>query len=138
MSAALPFVAAGSTALSALSGFSAARSSKRQGEANARIEEMKTAEESRRLQREQMDIEAMSRATVAASGTTGEGSQALVLKDMKEEHARELKWLRTVGASNANLARQEGRNTSRQIIGQTISNIGSSSYSLYSMFGPKT
>lgn len=138
MASALPFVAAGSAVFNAVSGIRASRDARRQGEANAKMEEAKTAEEARRLQREQSDVEAMSRAAVAASGTTGQGSQALVLKDMKEEHARELKWLKTVGASNANLARREGRNASRQIIGQTISNIGSSSYSLYSMFGPKT
>ncbi len=129
---------AGSSLFNAMGSFSAASSARREGRLQAELEMAKTEEESRRMLREQNQIQSMTRAITGASGTTGTGSQSLYLKDMQEEQSRELNWLRKVGASNAASIRRQANAVASQHTMQGINSLVNAGMNAYSIFkGPK-
>lgn len=115
--------ATGSSVFNAFGAFSSASAAKREAKAQAKMEEMKTAEEARRMSVEQNQINSLTRAIMGASGTTGEGSQQIYLNDMMQEQARELDWLKTVGSYNASSIRRQGQAIAKQYQMQGINSL---------------
>ena len=94
-----------------IGGVSQARAGKREDAAakeNARMMELETAENARRLEAQQEENLGRARAMQHASGTTGEGSQQMVISGMQKEFGQELAWLKKSGASQAALERRRG------------------------------
>lgn len=109
------------TGLSLVQGMSAAKKqeaaaeeSRRLAQKNAANIEAETMEQKRREADAQKDVEAQTRARIAASGVTGAGSPKDYLDTMEAEHAKELDWLRKSGASRASIAKSEGNIAYRQ------------------------
>lgn len=75
--------------------------------------EAETAEEARRLELQQFDIEATTRARIAASGTVG-GSLEYSALLLETENTRELDWLKSAGKRRARIMTAEGKLTARR------------------------
>lgn len=124
------FAAAGAL-FNAFGAFSSASAAKREARAQAKMEELKTDEEARRMVREQEQVNSLTRAIIGASGTTGTGSQQAYLNDAMQEQTRELRWLRTVGAYNASSIRRQGNALAGQYQLQGISSLFQAGASLF-------
>lgn len=116
-------LAAGSTLFQAAGSFASASAAKNEANRQAALEMDKTHEEARRMQRESQQTQALTRAIMGASGTTGEGSQDFYLKDMQAEQTRQLQWLRKVGASNAESIRRQGNALAQQYTAQGVNQL---------------
>lgn len=113
MAVALPYIAVALAGVSAVQQVEAAGDAKRAARANARALEAETAEEARRLKKEQASQESKSRALAAASGGGGQ-SQTSFMESQKKEHANELDWLKRSGSSRASSARAGGSLAAKQ------------------------
>lgn len=104
-------------------------------EANAKLEEKQTAEEARRLSKEQGRVESSAKALAAAGGAKVSGSQSMFLSEMKAEHGKELAWLKESGASKAGATRKGGQNARSQAMAGATSTLTSGITSAYNAFG---
>lgn len=82
---------------------SQARERERLAERNALLARRELAEQVRRQAEEDRRLRGAALARAAASGARLEGSVADYLQNMEDEHARQLRWLRTAGASRIRL-----------------------------------
>lgn len=104
------WVSAAMAVVGAVGQMKAAKQAGKIGEMNAANIQAETAESAYRLHQDQQRTESMMRARMAASGAKMEsGSFQLYADAMKEAHARDLDWLRRSGASQASMARYEGK-----------------------------
>ncbi len=124
------FAAAGAL-FSAFGAFSSGSAAKREARAQAKMEEMKTDEEARRMVREQNQVNSLTRAIIGASGTTGTGSQQTYLNDMMAEQTRELQWLRKVGSYNASSILRQGNALANQYQLQGITSLFQAGASMF-------
>ena len=100
-------VGAGAAVYSGIEQAKAAEEAEKIAEKNAQMMEAETAEQAKRLAKEQDRTEGLTRAMAAASGVGGESQQAMI-EDMERTHAGELAWMKKAGASRASITRQEG------------------------------
>jgi len=84
----------------------AAAESERLGIENAAAVEAETQEQARRTAAAQSSQQASARARAAASGVAEGGSMSTVTGEMAKEHTRQLDWLKTSGATRAEMTRQ--------------------------------
>lgn len=77
------------------------------GDKNVRNIELETAEESRRLGRTQRANLAKGEALTGATGLQRSGSMKNFLRSVDEEQGKQLAWLKTSGASKADIANEE-------------------------------
>lgn len=138
MAAALPWITTAFAAAGTVMQADAASDARKQGRANQRALQEQTAEESRRLRRQQLETEQRGAAAAAASGTgAGSTSQTSYLDQMRRDHLDELSWLRKSGASRANAARTEGNLAGKQATATALGSAASTASNAYSYFGPK-
>ncbi len=135
MPAALPFIAVALSATSAVKQHQAGKKADKLAEANAKLQEQQTAEEARRLAKEQEKVESTAKARAAAGGAQVSGSQALFLADMKSEHGKELAWLQKSGQSKAAATRQGGSNARSQATAGALGTAAGAASTAYSAFG---
>lgn len=135
MPAALPYIAVALSAVSTAKQISAGNKADKLAEANAKLQEQQTAEEARRLAKEQQKVEATTKARAAAGGAKIEGSQAMFLADMKAEHGKELAWLQKSGQSKAAATRQGGSNARSQAQAGAFGTAAQATSTAYSAFG---
>lgn len=80
---------------------------------NAANIEAEGREEARRLGLEQEQAEGLTRAKIAASGATAEGSTGSYMDNMAKEHEKEMDWLKKSTASQADIAKSSGSITAQ-------------------------
>ena len=105
--AALPLLTAALTAgAAAYTGYQQYKAGKK----NEALERAQTAEEARRLERQQEANLSEGRARAAASGTRNlpGGSQMQFLEDVEKEQGEQLSWLKQVGSTRAGMLGQAG------------------------------
>lgn len=138
MAAALPWIMTAFAAAGTVMQADAASDARKQGRANQRVLHEQTAEEVRRLQKQQFETEQRGAAAAAASGTgAGSTSQIAYLDQMRKDHRDELAWLRKSGSSRARAAGMEGRLASKQATAAALGSAASTASNAYSYFGPK-
>lgn len=91
----------------------AAAEAERLAEANAVASEAETHESMRRTRRQSAAAEATAGAKAGASGVVG-GSMGDAIASMITEHGTQLDWMKTSGASRANIIRKGGALTGMQ------------------------
>lgn len=101
-------VAAAGTAYTVYSTEQAAAEQKKIARANAERIKRENEESLRRLKKQQEANMAEARARAAASGVTTEGTQKTYLDEMKDAFQSEVDWLRSSGASQAQITQSEG------------------------------
>jgi len=135
MPQAIPYIAVALAGVSTVKQIQAGNKADRLADANAKLQEKQTAEESRRLAREQKKVESTTKARAAAGGATVEGSQAMFLSDMKAEHSKELAWLQSAGKQKASVTRQGGSNARSQAQAGALGTAANAGFSAYQAFG---
>lgn len=135
MPAALPYIAIALSGASMAKQISSGNKADKLAQANARLQERQTAEEARRLSKEQSKVESTAKARAAAGGIEVSGSQSLFLQDMKKEHSRELTWLQSSGRSKAAVTRQGGKNARSSAFASAASTAAGAASTAYSAFG---
>ena len=98
----------GGAILGGIGQIKAGKEAKKLADANADMMRQETEESARRLEAQQSENLATARARAAASGTTGEGSQASFIEKMGSEFGKELAWLKKSGASAASIEERRG------------------------------
>lgn len=98
------------TAIAGIASSESAKASvKRESRRQERLERLMTAEEIRRLGKEQAQVMGSAKAQIAASGFTGFGaSTEAYMNDLRMEQARELQFTEMVGASRATSIKRAG------------------------------
>lgn len=102
-------VAAGASALNAVGSFSAGRKAKKAAQKEARLQRLMTAEELRRLEKEQSQVLGSARAQIAGSGFTGYGaSSEAYLDELQSSQSAQQTFTAQVGAERASAIRTRG------------------------------
>ncbi len=98
------------TALSVGSSLSSKKKAKKERKKAEALNRLMTAEEVRRLGKEQEAVLGTARSQIAASGFTGYGaSTEAYMKELRSEQAKEIQFTKQVGAEKAGLLRSQGK-----------------------------
>ena len=132
--AALPYLFAGASAYSAYRQHEAGRDAIKSAKYSARMQELETFEEARRLKKQQDANLATARARAAASGVGG-GTVKGYLGEMDAEQKAQLEWLKKAGKSQADLTRMQGKQAARQATTGAFGSLIGAGRDYYTMFG---
>ena len=125
----------GGAILGGIGQIKAGKEAKKLADANADMMRQETEESARRLEAQQSENMATARARAAASGTTGEGSQASFIEKMGSEFGKELAWLKKSGASAASIEQRRGSLERSRGLASGIGTIAGGIGTGYSMSG---
>ena len=109
MAQAIPIISLFSTAFGMYQTYRSKQEMKKATARNAQMEEEMAKEEARRTEIEQAKTESLARARLAASGTTGGGTMADWLAQMREEHKSDIDWIIKSGKTRAEAIRLQGK-----------------------------
>lgn len=128
----IPIISAVLGAASSYRQYESGKEAEKMAKENAKRARAETAEEVRRQQAANAQMEGLAKARAAAGGAKLTGTVSSYLDRLKEENLKDIDWMRRSGASRAGLEQRKGKVAKSQATAGAVGSLAGSASSFYS------